>query len=63
MDGSDRIWRICNFMTQTQPNPTRYKKKFVTQPNPQSFKNQPNPVGRVVLGRFGKSVGFLHTPN
>ena len=31
MGGSSRV---CNFMTQTQPDPLLKKKKFVTQPNP-----------------------------
>ena len=34
MGGSGRVWRVCNFMTQTQPNP-------------QSLKNRPNQAGRV----------------
>ena len=43
------------------PNPTQpvIKKNFVTQPNPPSLKNRPNPTGQV---GFGGSVGFLHNP-
>ena len=58
MGGSGRVWRVCNFMTQTQLDPLK-KKIFVTQPNPPNLKNRPNPVGQV---GFGGSVGFLHTP-
>ena len=49
-------------MTQTQPDLLlKKKKKFVTQPNPSSPKNQPNPAGG--LGRVGLGLaGFLHTP-
>ena len=47
MGRSDRVWQVCNFMT-----PTQYIKKiFVTQPNPPSPKNQPNPAGWVGLGQ------------
>ena len=38
MGGLGRIWWVCNFMTQTQPNP----------PSP---KNGPNSVGWVGSGR------------
>ena len=31
MGGSSRVWRVCNFMTQTQPL-SSIKKKIVTQP-------------------------------
>ena len=50
MGGSGRIWRVYNFMTQTQPNPL-YKKKIITQPNPPNPKNRPNPTGWVGSGR------------
>ena len=62
-DESGRVWRVCNFMTQTQSD-LLLKKKIVTQPNPPSLKNRPNPVGRVRSGRvgFGGLAGFLHTP-
>ena len=46
MGGSGRVWWVYNLMTQTQSNPL-LKKKFVTQPNPLSLKNRPNPVDRV----------------
>ena len=59
MGGSGKIWQVWNFMTQTQPDPQLKKKKFVTQPNPPSPKNQPNPVGQV---GFSGLVGWLHTP-
>ena len=26
--GSDLIWRVCNFMTQTQPDPLKKKKNL-----------------------------------
>ena len=52
MGGSGKIWQVWNFMTQTQPDPQLKKKKFVTQPNPPSPKNQPNPVGWVGSSRF-----------
>ena len=41
-----------------KPNPTRYKKGFVTQPNPPSLKNRPNPEGWVRLGRVWQVGGF-----
>ena len=66
MGGSGWVWQVCNFMTQTQPDPLILFIYFffVTQPNPPSPKNRPNPVGWVGLGwvGFGGSVGFLHTP-
>ena len=51
MSGSGQVWRVCNFMTQTQP--TRYKKIYC------------NPTRWVGLGRvgFGRLVDFLHTPS
>ena len=27
MSGSGRVWQVCNFMTQTQPDPLKKKKK------------------------------------
>lgn len=45
-------------MTQTQLNPLQ-KKKFVTQPNPPSPKNRPNPMGWVGSSRVG---GFSAHP-
>ena len=27
MGGSDRVWRVCTFMIQTQPDPIKKKKK------------------------------------
>ena len=45
-----------------KPNPTRYKKNFVTQPNPPSLKNQPNPAGWVGLGRVWQVGGFFAHP-
>ena len=30
--GSGRVWHVCNFMTQTQPDLLLKKKKFITQP-------------------------------
>ena len=39
-------------------NPTRYEKNFVTQPNPPSPKNRPNPAGQVELGRVWRVGGF-----
>ena len=63
MGGSDRVWRVCTFMIQTQPDPIKKKKKkIVTQPNPPSPKNQPNPVGRVGSGRFWPIDGFFTHP-
>ena len=41
MGGSGQVWRVCNFMTWTQPN-LLSKKIFITQANPPSPKNQPN---------------------
>ena len=55
MGGSGRVWRVCNFMTQIQPDPL-LKKKFVTQPNPPSLKNQPNLTGRDGSGLAGRWV-------
>ena len=52
MGGLGRVWRVCNFMTQTQSD-LLLKKKIVTQPNPPSLKNRPNPVGWVGLGWVG----------
>ena len=54
----DRVWRVCNLWPK--PNQTFYKKKkkFVTQPNPSSPKNQPNPAGG--LGRVGFGGFFAH---
>ena len=51
MSGSSRVWWLWNFIT---PNPTQpaIKKKFVTQPNPPSPKNRPNPISWVGSGRF-----------
>ena len=47
-----------------KPNLTRYKKKkkFVTQPNPLSLKNWPNPAGRVRSGRVWRVGGFFAHP-
>ena len=59
MGGSSQVLRVCNFMTQTQPDPLLIF-FFLTQPNPPSLKNQPNPAGRVGLDRVG-SMSFLHT--
>jgi len=44
---------------------TRYKKKFVTQPNPSHQALKTNPTRQVGLGwvRFDGFAGFLHTPN
>ena len=50
MGGSGQVWRVCNFITQIQPNPQQ-KKNFVTQPNPPSPKNRPNLAGRVGSAR------------
>ena len=49
MGGLGRVWRVCNFMTQIQPQ-SAIKKNFVTQPNPPSLKNRPNPSG--LAGRW-----------
>ena len=27
MGGSDRVWRVCTFMIQTQPDPIKKKNK------------------------------------
>ena len=62
MSGSGQVWRVCNFMTQTQPNPTCYKKKFVTQPDLPSPKNRPNQAGWVGSGRVWKVGGFSAHP-
>ena len=33
MGGSDRVWRVCTFMIQTQPDPIKKKKNCnPTQP-------------------------------
>ena len=46
-----------------KPNSTRYKFFFfITQPNPPSLKNRPNPVGRVGLGRVWRVGGFSTHP-
>ena len=42
-----------------KPNPTCYKKKFVTQPN---LKSRPNPVGQVGSGRVWWVGGFSAHP-
>ena len=39
-------------MTQTQPDPL-LKRNFITQPNPPTPKNRPNPAGWVESGRVG----------
>ena len=62
MGRSGQVWRVWNFMTQTQPDPLS-KKNFVTQPNPPSPENRPNPVGLVGSGRFWRVGGWLYTPN
>ena len=51
MGGLGRVWRVCNFMTQIQPQ-FAIKKKFCnpTQPNPPSLKNRSNPSG--LAGRW-----------
>ena len=51
MGRSGQVWRIYNFMTQTHPTSYKKKKKIVTQPNPPSPKNQPDPTGWVGSGR------------
>ena len=61
MGGSGRIWQVCNFMTQTQPDPL-LKKKFVTQPNPPNPKNQSNPAGWVGSGRVWRVGWFSAHP-
>ena len=64
MGGLGRVWRVCNFMTQTQSD-LLLKKKIVTQPNPPSLKNRPNPVGRVGSGRVGSGLAgwrVFYTP-
>ena len=48
-------------MTQTQPDPL-LKRNFITQPNPPTPKNRPNPAGWVESSRVGSVlVGWLHT--
>ena len=49
MGRSGWVWRVCNFMTQTQPNPP-------------SLKNRPNPAGRVGLGQVWRVGGFSAHP-
>ena len=65
MGGLGRVWRVCNFMTQIQPNPTQpaIKKKFVTQPNPTYQALKTDPTQRVGLDQvgFGRLVDWLHT--
>ena len=61
MGGSGRVWWVCNFMTQTQPDPL-LKIFFVTQPNPPSLKNRPNSAGRVGSGRVWRVDGFSAHP-
>ena len=39
-----------------KPNPTHYKKIFITQPNPLSLKNWPNPADWVGLGLVGRWI-------
>ena len=46
MGGLDWVWWVWNFITQIQLD-LLLKKIIVTQPNPPSLKNQPNPVDRV----------------
>ena len=58
MDESGWVWRVCDFMIQTQPNLLKFF-FFGTQPKSPSLKYRPNSAGRV---GFGRSVGFLHTP-
>ena len=69
MGGSSRVWRVCNFMTQTQSD-LLLKKKIVTQPNPthQALKTDPTQwvgLGRVGLGLAGWRVFYtpLYDPN
>ena len=61
MGGSGRVRRVYNFMTQTQPDPL-LKKNFVTQPNPPTPKNRPNPASRIGLGRVWWVGGFSAHP-
>ena len=49
MGGSVRVWRVWNFMTQTQPNPP-------------SLKNQRNLAGWVESGRFWQVGGLATHP-
>ena len=46
----------------SKPNPTRHKKKFITQLNPPSLKNRPNLTGQVGLGRDWRVGGFFAHP-
>ena len=46
MGGLGRVWRVCNFMTQTQPQ-SAIKKNFVTQPNPTHQALKTDPTRRV----------------
>ena len=62
MGGSGRVWQVCNFMTQTQPDPL-FKKKKNCNPIHQALKI--DPTCRVGSGRVGFDglAGFLHTPS
>ena len=62
MGGSGRVWRVCNFMTQTQPDPLLKKKKIVTQPNPPNPKNRPNQASWVGSGWVWRVGGFFAHP-
>ena len=61
MGGSGWVWRVWNFMTQTQPDPLF---KIFLKPNPTHQALKADPTQQVGLGRvgFGGSVGWLHTP-
>ena len=60
MGGLGQVWRIWNFMTQTQPDPLskKKKKKNVTQPNQPNPKNQLNSTGWVRSSWFWRIGGL-----
>ena len=62
----DRVWRVWNFITQTQPTLTHYKKKkkkkIVIQPSPSSPKNRSNPAGWVESDWFWRIGGLAAHP-
>ena len=51
MDGSGWVWRVCDFMIQTQPN---LLKIFFFEPNPTHQTLNTDPTQQVVLGLAGR---------
>ena len=57
MGGLGRVWRVCNFMTQTQPQSV-IKFFFITQPNPTHQALKTDPTRRVRSGLVGRWVFY-----